>query len=136
MTSGQVMGEGRRVLLAEDNLVNQKLARILLQKMGFKVVVAENGASALSMVAAQLDAFALVIMDCQMPEMNGYDAARAIRDLQTARGTKRRLPIVAMTANAMSGDEELCLSSGMDFYVAKPIDPQKLTKALNAALSL
>ena len=129
------IGKGKRVLLAEDNPVNQRLAQLLLQKMGFEVVTASNGIAALALVSEQHHSFALVIMDCQMPEMNGYDAARAIRNLEKSRAVGKRLPIVALTAHAMAGDEELCLSAGMNFYVSKPIDLAKLKAALNSALA-
>jgi signal transduction histidine kinase/DNA-binding response OmpR family regulator/ligand-binding sensor domain-containing protein len=111
-----------RILLAEDNAVNQKLAVRLLEKRGHLVSVANDGREAVAAVeACQFD---VVLMDVQMPNMGGLEAAAAIR--ASERGTGRRLPIVAMTAHAMKGDEELCLEAGMDGYVTKPIQPDHL----------
>ena len=111
-----------RILLAEDNVVNQKLATKLLEKMGHSVSVAEDGKKALEAMAQGV--FDLVMMDVQMPEMDGFEATRIIRNQEEDTGT--HVPIVAMTAHAMKGDREKCLQSGMDGYVSKPIDPQKL----------
>jgi len=119
-----------RILLAEDNLVNQKLAAKILEKRGHRVVVAENGKKALE--ALQKEDFQLVLMDVQMPEMDGLAATRAIRNLTvevinddgkpfTRRHPASGIPIIAMTAHAMKGDREKCLAAGMDDYVTKPI---------------
>ncbi|HEY7326840.1 MAG TPA: PAS domain S-box protein [Gemmataceae bacterium] len=115
-------GRALRLLLAEDNLVNQKLAVRLLEKQGHSVVVAANGREAIE--AVQKQNFDLVLMDVQMPEMDGFEATGAIR--QSEHGTGRHLPILAMTAYAMKGDRERCLESGMDGYVSKPIQPREL----------
>ncbi len=110
------------VLLAEDNLVNQRVAQRLLEKNGHAVVVANNGLEALARYeAAQFD---IVLMDVQMPEMDGFAATAAIRQLQETNGT--HVPIVAVTAHAMKGDRERCLAAGMDGYVSKPIRPPLL----------
>ena len=111
-----------KILVAEDNLVNQQLAVRLLQKRGHTVVVAQDGQEAL--VALEQDRFDLVLMDVQMPRMGGLEATALIRDRE--RGTGKRIPILAMTARAMKGDREACLAAGMDGYVAKPISPQSL----------
>jgi two-component system, sensor histidine kinase and response regulator len=111
-----------RVLLAEDNLVNQKLAVGLLQKRGHLTTVAGNGRLALE--ALEREQFDLVLMDVQMPEMGGFEATRAIRERERATGA--HIPIVAMTARAMAGDREACLAAGMDAYLAKPIRPGEL----------
>ena len=113
---------GVRVLLAEDNRVNQVVARRMLQKVGVTVFIAENGAEAVEQVSA-MD-FDLILMDCQMPEMDGYEASRELR----RRGVT--LPIVAMTANALSGDRQLCLDAGMDDYITKPVKQGKLQRIL------
>lgn len=112
----------RRVLLAEDSLVNQKVAVGLLSKWGHQVRVAHHGREALELW--RREAFDLILMDMQMPEMNGYDATTAIRNEE--QGTNRRIPIIAMTAEAMKGDREHCLEAGMDDYVSKPFDPAAL----------
>lgn len=108
-----------RILLAEDNPVNQKLTKLMLGKAGYQVEVAGNGREVVEKYTASPDAFDLIFMDVQMPEMDGVEATRAIRDWESAWGL--RIPIVAMTANAMKGDRENYLEAGMDDYVPKPI---------------
>jgi signal transduction histidine kinase/CheY-like chemotaxis protein len=119
-----------RILLAEDNLVNQCLARKLLEKRGHTVVVAGNGREVLALL--DQTPFDVVLMDVQMPDMDGFDATAAIRAKE--RHTGQHIPIIAMTAHAMKGDEERCLESGMDAYVAKPIRPAALFAAIEAAI--
>jgi CheY-like chemotaxis protein len=121
----------RRILLAEDHPVNQRLARKLLEKWGHAVVVAGNGRKALE--ALERNNFDLVIMDVQMPEMNGLEATRYIRAQEKATGA--HLPIIAMTAHAMKGDREQCLSAGMDAYITKPIDPDLLFRTVEGTVS-
>ncbi len=108
-----------RVLLAEDNPVNQKFAVRVLEGAGHSVVVANNGREAVERSGSE--PFDIVLMDIQMPEMDGLDATRAIRAREGEAGAPRRVPIIAMTANAMKGDREMCLAAGMDGYVAKPV---------------
>jgi signal transduction histidine kinase/CheY-like chemotaxis protein len=120
-------GRPLRILLAEDNVVNQKVAARLLEKLGHSVEVSSNGAEALAAITR--DAFDLILMDVQMPVMNGYDATLAIRAAE--QGTPRRVPIVALTAHAMKGDREICLKAGMDDYLGKPIRPQELASVLD-----
>jgi signal transduction histidine kinase/CheY-like chemotaxis protein len=117
-----VGGRRLRVLLAEDNLVNQKLAVRLLERQGHHVTVAGTGREALA--ALGRETFDVVLMDVQMPEMDGLEATAAIRRQEA--GTDRHQPIVAMTAHAMKGDRENCLAAGMDAYISKPIQPQEL----------
>jgi signal transduction histidine kinase/AmiR/NasT family two-component response regulator len=121
-----------RVLLVEDNPVNAKLATRMLERLGCRVDVASNGREAVEMVRSM--PFELVFMDCQMPEMDGFEATRTIREWErTTReqgGAHTRLPVIALTANAMQGDRERCLDAGMDAYLAKPIDRAELARAL------
>ncbi len=115
-----------RVLLTEDNVVNQKLAVRLLEKRGHSVIVANNGKEALE--ALHRNEFDVVLMDVQMPEMDGFEATAAIRAEEQKSG--RHIPIVAMTAHAMKGDRERCLEVGMDEYISKPLQPGDLFEAV------
>ena len=117
--------EGTRILLAEDNPFNQQVAVALLDRLGCTVTVANNGAEAVEKVEAMQ--FDLVFMDCQMPEMDGYEATRRIRALAAPVNT---VPIVAMTANALSGDRESCFAAGMDDFLSKPITRDMLVAIL------
>jgi PAS domain S-box-containing protein len=119
-----------RLLLAEDNRVNQRLAVRLLEKRGHQVVVVDNGRDAVATALAQ--PFDLILMDVQMPEMDGFEATAALRAAE--RGTGLRRPIVAMTAHAMKGDRERCLLAGMDEYLAKPIQPAELYELIDRML--
>ena len=118
---------GLRVLLAEDNPINQKLAVVLLQKAGYSVDAVENGALALEKV--QENQYSAVLMDVQMPELDGLEATRKIREVE--RNTGHHIPIIAMTAHAMQGDRERCLAAGMDDYVSKPLEPKVLFNVLD-----
>ena len=120
----------RRVLLVEDNLVNQKLAQRLLEKRGFEVTVAGDGELALA--ALEKGAFDVVLMDVQMPNMDGITATTRVREREKLSGG--RIPILAMTAHALKGDEELCLAAGMDGYVTKPIRPVEMFAAIEKVL--
>jgi two-component system, sensor histidine kinase and response regulator len=116
-----------RVLLAEDSVVNQKLALALLNKWGHSGTIAANGREAVEL--ASQSTFDVILMDVQMPELDGLEATRQIRKSEA--GTDRHIPIIAMTAHAMKGDRELCLESGMDDYVSKPVRPWQLLNALS-----
>ncbi len=116
-----------RILLVEDNLVNQKVALGLLKKHGLTAEVAANGQEALEALART--PFDLVLMDCQMPVMDGYEATRQIRDMESG-VLDHAVPVVALTANAMKGDQEKCLLAGMDDYLAKPLKPDALANLL------
>src|SRR5262249_26223392 len=119
-------------LLAEDNLINQRLAARHLEKQGHAVVIAQNGREALA--ALECEPFDLVLMDVQMPEMGGLEAVAALRQCEADRGgygpAGRALPVIAMTAHALKGDRERCLEAGMDDYVAKPLRAQELFAAI------
>jgi PAS domain S-box-containing protein len=119
-----------QILLAEDNPVNQRVACGILEKHGHTVMAVENGAEAVK--ALTMQRFDLVLMDLQMPEMDGFAATAAIREME--RTTGRHLPIVAMTARAMKGDRECCLEAGMDGYVSKPVNPKELLSAIGGLL--
>ncbi|MFH1144008.1 MAG: response regulator, partial [Candidatus Eisenbacteria bacterium] len=119
-----------RVLLAEDNPVNQKLALRLLERMGHGTRLVQTGREAVEVSGAE--PFDLILMDVQMPEMDGLEATRTIRRRESERGG--RLPIIAMTAHAMKGDRERCLESGMDDYVAKPIRPEELRRVIETVV--
>jgi PAS domain S-box-containing protein len=117
-----------KVLLAEDNLINQKLAVAFLEKKGYKVIVVSNGKEVLENIKNHND-FDIILMDIQMPEMNGLDATRLIREKEKYTG--KHIPIIAMTAYAMKSDKEKCMAAGMDDYLSKPLDSEKLFKVLN-----
>jgi two-component system, sensor histidine kinase and response regulator len=117
-----------RILLAEDNRVNQAVAAALLTRDGHVVTIVENGAGAVS--AAAMSRFDVILMDVQMPEMGGFEATAAIRARESLTGDRVR--IIAMTAHAMRGDRERCLDAGMDDYVSKPVRPADLRRALKA----
>jgi signal transduction histidine kinase/DNA-binding response OmpR family regulator len=120
-----------RILLVEDNVVNQMVASRLLEKRGHTVVVANNGREALAILDEQA-LFGCVLMDVQMPEMDGFECTAIIRDREQKTGA--RLPIIAMTAHAMKGDDARCLAAGMDGYLSKPIDPDELLDAIERHL--
>ncbi|MEQ1634433.1 MAG: response regulator, partial [Planctomycetota bacterium] len=129
-TQGSVRPLAAHVLVVEDNPVNQHLATRFLQSLGCKVAIANNGVEAVHEV--EKGAFDLVLMDCMMPEMDGYEATRAIRRLESASG--RHTPIVALTANAMPDDRKSCLAAGMDDYLAKPFRRTDLQRVLHSWL--
>ena len=129
-TPDQVSG---RVLLVEDNPVNQAVAKKMLEKIGLEYEVANNGQEAVDKVTAEND-FSLVLMDCQMPVMDGYVATDTIRKMEQ-QGSKERMPIIAMTANAMEGDKEKCLDAGMDDYVPKPVKMHELKEVMQRWLN-
>jgi CheY-like chemotaxis protein len=120
------MGPALRILLAEDNPVNQKVAFRALESYGHSVTVAGDGREALTL--AGRENFDLILMDIQMPEIDGYEATRAIREREQTTGG--HVPIIAMTAHAMKSDQERCLAAGMDGYLAKPVHLKELLEAV------
>jgi two-component system sensor histidine kinase/response regulator len=122
---------GLSILLAEDNIVNQKLAVLLLERRGHSVTVAGNGNEALA--ALQKQSFDACLMDVQMPELNGLETTAAIRSREN--GTSRHLPIIAMTAHAIKGDRDICLRSGMDAYLSKPVRADELFHAIESLVA-
>jgi CheY-like chemotaxis protein len=124
--------QGLRILLAEDNVVNQTLAVRMLEKRGHRVEVVGTGKAALAVLAQR--SFDLVLMDVQMPELDGFEATAAIRARERDSGD--HLPIIAMTAHAMKGDQERCLAAGMDGYVAKPMKAEDLFAAIDRLLTI
>jgi signal transduction histidine kinase/CheY-like chemotaxis protein/putative methionine-R-sulfoxide reductase with GAF domain len=123
-------GARARVLVAEDNGVNQRLIVRVLEKGGFEADVARHGREAIEALGRA--SYDLVLMDCQMPEMDGFEATRLIREAEA--GTERHIPIIALTANALEGDRDRCLAAGMDDYVAKPIRPEDLHATIDRLL--
>src|SRR3984957_1377130 len=123
---------GHRILLVEDNPVNQRVAQRLLQKLAADVTLANNGAEALERIEESV--FDAVLMDCQMPVMDGFTATRRIREMERRDGRARRLPIIALTANVMSADRESCIAAGMDAHLGKPIEPAQLIDCLSRYL--
>ncbi|MBA1204522.1 response regulator [Pseudomonas capeferrum] len=128
-SSGTVGGDGRHVLLVEDNPVNQTVIEAMLRSLGFDVSVAVDGAQAVEHVAGQ--SFAAVLMDCRLPHVDGYEATRRIRLLPEG----AQLPIIALTANALQGDRERCLLAGMDDYLSKPFKRAELQRILQRWVS-
>jgi signal transduction histidine kinase/CheY-like chemotaxis protein len=123
------------ILLAEDNPVNQKIAALIIQKRGHSVVVAGDGEEAVAMLAAQQTQehpFDLILMDVQMPKMDGFEATTAIRKRE--KNTPEHIPIIALTAHAMKGDRETCLNAGMDAYVPKPLKPEALFETIEQVI--
>jgi PAS domain S-box-containing protein len=129
LAGGELGAHGPRVLVVEDNSVNQKVAVIQLAKLGIQADVAANGREGVEMLRTL--PYDLVFMDCQMPEMNGYDATSRIRSLD---GPNRRVPVIAMTAEALDGCRDRCLHAGMDDYITKPVSMEDLTRMLRTWL--
>jgi CheY-like chemotaxis protein len=129
----EVSLDGLRVLVAEDTKTNQALIERILSKFGCRVVIAENGQVALARLTE--DHFDVVLMDCHMPEMDGYEATRALRGIESEQPLRKRLPVIALTANALTGDKEACLAAGMDDYLTKPVKRDELRASLVRAMT-
>ena len=122
-------GEPYRVLLVEDEEVNQIMGRTLLEKIGCNVTLAANGIEALAHFKAH--SFDIIFMDCKMPKMDGFEATKQIRAFENERGDGHSTPIVALTSKVMTGDKALCINAGMDDYMPKPIRKEKVCTAIN-----
>lgn len=126
-------GKNYRVLLAEDNRINQKVAATFLKKLGYEVEIANNGKEVLEFYKKQ--PFDFILMDIQMPEMGGFQATGNIRKIETGSKSGDHIPIIAMTAHAMKGDKERCLQAGMDNYISKPISLDKLSSKISQVMN-
>jgi polar amino acid transport system substrate-binding protein len=122
-----VLYHGKRVLVAEDNLINQRIVSFQLKKLGFEIDLASDGQEAYEKYSSEQN-YDLIILDIQMPKMDGYEVAKAIRHME--RNFASHSPIIALTANAMKGDRELYLEAGMDGYVSKPFTLETLQEAI------
>ena len=129
--AGEFAACNSRILIVEDNIVNQKVACRLLERLGLRADVAANGREAVEMSA--LAPYGLILMDCQMPEMDGYEATREIRRQEAS---TRQVAVIAMTADAMTGSRERCLEARMDDYISKPVRADELYQALSRWLPL
>ena len=127
------LGKNRHVLVAEDNAVNQEVACLLLEQLGFKVSVVGNGRKAEQ--AAARNTYDLIFMDCHMPDMDGFDATRAIRAREATQGDKTRVPIIALTANVEKGVQTQCMAAGMDDYLSKPFSESQLRAKIESWFS-
>lgn len=135
LSRGSASGGGLRVLLVEDNLMNQVYGEAMLEKLGFRVAIAPDGVGAVDRWATE--GFDLVLMDCHMPVMDGFAAARRIRQVEIDRGLAAHTPIVALTGCTDDDEHEACLNAGMDGVLHKPFDPDELLVFVNAwAVSL
>jgi PAS domain S-box-containing protein len=117
-----------RILLAEDNPINQKVATLQLDRLGYAVNIVANGHAAVQAILDDQETYGAILMDCQMPEMDGFDATRAIRKAELKSG--KHVPIIAMTANALEGDRDRCIAAGMDDYISKPVNLDGLRRVL------
>jgi CheY-like chemotaxis protein len=135
MTSqmNQDQSQKYRILLVEDNLVNQMVAKRLLEKQGHTITTAPDGKEALYILKNRT--FDLVLMDVQMPRMDGFKATETIRKRERAAKGSKHIPIIAMTAHAMKGDREKCIEAGMDGYISKPVDPKLLMETIYKAVT-
>ena len=126
--------KGARILMAEDNEINRFFLGEVLRNRGFEFVAAETGQQALDLIASDPVGFNLVLMDCQMPVLDGYDATRELRRREGESGSAH-MPVIAMTAHVMEGDREKCLAAGMDDYIGKPLDIGELDEKIDRWLT-
>jgi CheY-like chemotaxis protein len=121
--------ENKLILVAEDNPANRMVIELQLDRLGYSIQLVENGRMAVDAYSDNADKYGVILMDVQMPEMDGFSATHAIRRLEISSG--RRVPIIALTANAMGRDRERCLAAGMDDYISKPITQNELRRTLD-----
>ena len=121
-----------KILLAEDQPINRKIVIGLLKRYNWQIISAENGEEAVEKYGTE--PFDLILMDVQMPKMDGFDATKHIREQET--NTGKHIPIIAMTAHAMKGDKEKCLDAGMDYYITKPVDSQELISLIKKIIEV
>jgi len=133
LAAPEPVGRGRRLLFAEDHQLNREVITLQLAKLGFECDCAEDGEQAWEMLTAQSARYALLLTDCHMPRLDGYDLAQRVRAREAERGMPR-LPIVALTANALQGEAERCFALGMDDYLVKPLELRELGSALAKVL--
>ena len=129
--TASALSGSRRALLAEDNEINQLVAKRLLERSGFAVDIAANGREAVELHAERV--YDAIFMDCQMPELDGYEATREIRRRE---GSRRHTPIIAMTASTLPGGTERCIAAGMDYFMGKPVRPEELRSIIGQALGV
>lgn len=118
-----------KILLVEDNKVNQDVALMILEDIGYEADIAQNGQQCLDMLSSAATPYQLILMDCQMPVLDGYEATRKIRAGEAGKHYSS-IPIISMTANALKGDEDKCRATGMTGYISKPIDEEKLVNLI------
>ena len=130
--NGSAPRESQRILIVEDNPVNQRLASLVLQKAGWSYGIANHGGEALELL--EKDEYDLVLMDCQMPVMDGFEATRQIREAETV--SSKHIPILALTANARTADRDACMAVGMDDFIAKPFKADHLVATVERWLAV
>lgn len=123
----------KHILLAEDNMINQRVAEKILTKAGYTVTIVADGQEAVNQYSEDQDRYGAILMDVNMPVMDGYLATQEIRKFEEGSDRDRHIPIIAMTASIVDGEKEKCLNAGMDNYLSKPLNLEELLKVLSAS---